>query len=131
MSEPPTMYHGTRAGYRGRGGLVLPRSKHGGKGTNAPLKPGRTERADSADWVYLTSNKTLAWVYAWHAPGRGRPKVLTVMPLSEVFADPEHSEDMEAFRCEAAHVLAVDLDPEIDEYEAAAGWVDAAPTREA
>jgi hypothetical protein len=32
---------------------------------------------------------------------------------------------MEAFRCEAATVVSVDLEPAITEAEARAGWIDA------
>lgn len=120
--EPPPLYHGTRSGFT-KGGLLLPRSKHRGKGTTAPLKPGYSERADARDFVYVTASVELAWVYAWHSQGRGRPRVLTVRPLSPVWQDPEHSEDMEAYRCEAAFVLAVDFDPSVSEADARAGWV--------
>lgn len=124
--EPPPLYHGTRAGFRGRGGLLLPRGSHGGTGTSAPVNPGREPPSDSDRYVYVTTSKTLAWVYAWHAPGRGRPKVLTVIPLGNLEPDPEHSPAMEAYRCEAAVVERVDLNPEISEEDARQGWVEAA-----
>lgn len=125
MSTTPhrmTLLHGTRRPFQ-RGGLLLPRSEHRGPGTTAPLNPGKQEPADAAQWVYLTTDLRLAWVYAWHAPGRGRPRVLTVAPLGEVEADDEHSAAMAAFRCQAAKVVAVDLSPVLDEEEARAGWV--------
>lgn len=118
-----TFYHGTRAGFQGRGGLLTPRVRHGGKSTHAPLKEGYSEREDAAKYVYLTTSLELAWVYAWHAPGRGNPKVLTVRPLAPVYRDPEHSEDMQAYRTESAVVLSVDTDPIMDEWTASAGWV--------
>lgn len=123
--EPPPLYHGTRVGFRGRGGLLLPRGTHGGKGTTAPLKPGRQSPADAQQYVFVTTSKELAWVYAWHSQGRGRPRVLTVRPLSDVWRDPEHSVDMEAYKCEAAFVLAVDFEPLVTEEDARAGWVEA------
>ena len=80
-------------------------------------------RLDAERYVYVTTSRELAWVYAWHARGRGRPRVLTVTPLSDVWHDPEHSPDMEAYRCESAFVTAVDLDPLVSEQDARAGWV--------
>lgn len=120
---PPPLYHGTRAGFQ-KGGLLMPRTFHGStRKTTAPLRPGKEERPDSERFVYVTTSKMLAWVYAWHSTGRGRPRVLTVKPLSEVWYDPEHSREMEAYRCEAAVVEAVDFDPMITEQEAREGWV--------
>lgn len=117
-------YHGTRRGFM-KGGLLMPRRFHGGAGTQAPLKVGATPLGDADQFVYVTTSKVLAWVYAWEAVGRGRPRVLTVRPLSEVWRDPEHSRDMEAYRCEAATVVDVDFDPMISEAEAKEGWIDA------
>ena len=117
-----TFYHGTRVGFRSRGGLLLPRAKHGGPGTTAPLHPGETPQHDAADYVYVTTNPMVAWVYAWCAPGRGRPRVLTVRPTSDVQRDPEHSLEVEAYRCEAAIVEAVDFTPLCTEAEARDGW---------
>lgn len=116
-------YHGTRKGFRGRGGLVIPRSSHGGPGTTAPLNPGREQPADAADWVYLTTDLDLAWVYAWHAAGRGQPKVLAVRPLEALEPDPEHSAAMTAWRCKAAVVDKVLTDPTVTEADARSGWV--------
>lgn len=120
---PPPLYHGTRAGFRGRGGLLAPRTFHGGSGTAAPLTPGAVAPTDSRGYVYVTTSPLVAWIYAWHAPGRGRPRVLTVRPLSEPEPDPEHSPTMEAYRCEAAIVESVDLVPAVTEDEARSGWV--------
>lgn len=118
-ATPPPLFHGTRRGFR-KGGLLLPRCSHGGQGTSAPA----TRTLPDADrFVYVTTSRTLAWVYAWHAVGRGKPRVLTVRPLSDVWGDPEHSPAMEAYRCEAAVVVAVDLEPEMSEADARAGWV--------
>lgn len=123
--EPPPLYHGTRAGFQ-KGGLLMPRRFHQTKRTTtAPLKPGRQPRADSENYVYVTTNKTLAWVYAWHSTGRGRPRVLRVIPMGRIWSDPEHSEDMEAYRCESALVAEVDFEPLITEEEARSGWVEA------
>jgi hypothetical protein len=117
-----TLYHGTRRPFA-KGGLLLPQSKHGGAGTHAPLMAGATSPADASGYVYVTTSETLAWVYAWCAPGRGKPRVLIVGPCGEVERDPEHSLAMEAFRCEAAAVLAVDLVPKVDEADAREGWI--------
>lgn len=124
MSEPVVFYHGTRKGFS-KGGYLFPRSFHKGAGTYAPLKPGFEPRKDAEDYIYITTSETLAWVYAWHAPGRGRPKVLVVEPHGVIERDPEHSIDMEAYRCDGiAKVLSVDTEPKINEFEAAAGWVE-------
>lgn len=120
-------YHGTRRPFQ-RGGLLLPRSYHGGDGTSAPL----TSRAlsdseqhvvdESSSYVYITTNVAIAWAYAWSAPGRGKPRVLTVAPTSDIEPDPEHSPLMEAYRCDGARVISVSLDPLLTEQEAADGW---------
>jgi len=123
-ADPPPLYHGTRRPFD-KGGLLLPRAAHNGKPTSAPMAAGNTRPAAADQWVYVTTERALAWVYAWHAAGRGRPRVLTVSPLSDVYYDPEHSRDMAAYRCTAALVLAVSLDPEVSEADARAGWVDA------
>lgn len=115
-------FHGTRQPF-GRRGLLLPRSVHGGRGTTAPLNPGQTLPADAADWVYVTGDLDLAWVYAWHAPGRGRPRVLQVRPLEGLEDDPEHSARMAAARCKAAIVDRVLTEPTCTEAEARGGWV--------
>ena len=128
MSRPssreggPLLYHGTRAPFRGPGGLVLPRSVHGGPGTTAPLNPGRALPADAAGFVYVTEDLDVAWVYAWHAPGRGAPRVLVVAACG-LEADPEHSEGMGAWRCRSARVLRVLRKPTVDEESARAGWL--------
>lgn len=120
--EPPPLYHGTRRGFTKRG-LLMPRTFHQSKQvTTAPLMPGKQPREDSEQYVYVTTSKILAWAYAWAATGRGRPRVLTVAPLGPVWPDPEHSVDMEAYRCEAAVVVDVDFEPMITETEANAGW---------
>jgi len=123
--QPVTWYHGTRRGCS-RGGYVIPRSAHGKEGTSAPVNPGQQQPSDSGDYTYLTTSATLAWVYAWCAPGRGKPKVLTVEPMGNVYRDPEHSPDMEAYRCDGwLRVVNVDTEPIITEQEARDGWVTA------
>jgi len=122
MAETPAFYHGTRAAFR-TGGYLFPRCTHGAEGTTAPVHEGRTQPEESGDWVYVTTSKTLAWVYAWHAAGTGKPRVLTVQPIGTLGADPEHSAAMEAYRCEMAKVLSVDTKPEITEKEAREGWL--------
>ncbi len=102
----------------------MPRTFSGSGATTAPTAAGHCARPDSERYVYVTTSLELAWVYAWHAPGRARPRVLTVRPLSDVWDDPEHSAEMEAYRCEAARVESVDLVPLVTEAEARTGWVD-------
>lgn len=116
-----TYYHGTRRGFT-RGGILLPRRFHGGPGTTAPLNPGETPQEDAADYVYVTTDPLIAWVYAMCASGRARPRVLTVRPIGEVERDPEHSASVPAYRCEAAKVLSVDFNAPITEAEARDGW---------
>ena len=118
---PMTFYHGTRRGFR-PGGYVFPQSFHGEEGTSAPLTSGSQQPDDAGRWAYVTTSLELAWVYAWHAPGRGRPKVLVVRPAG-LQEDPEHSPYMQAFRCESARVLKVDIHPVMTEDEARSGWV--------
>ncbi len=122
MTDEPVYYHGTRRGFT-RGGYVAPRAFHKGEGTSAPLVEGREPPADSDQYVYCTTHLGLAWAYAWAAAGRGRPKVLTIQPGGHVEPDPEHGEEMAAFRISGfCRVLAVDIEPVMDELEAAAGW---------
>lgn len=121
VEEPVRFFHGTRAGF-GKGGWVFPRTFHQGEGTSAPLQPGRQAPSDAERYVYITTSEDLAWVYAWHAPGRGRPRVLVVEPRSEVADDPEHSPLMQAYRCEVAKVLAVRFTPTVSEKDAREGW---------
>lgn len=99
-------YHGTRRGFT-RGGVLLPRTDTGARGTTAPLNPGRTQPADAAGWVYVTRDHDVAQAYAEAAPGRGRPKVLTVQPHGDLTRDPEHGYATDAWRCRWATVLAV------------------------
>lgn len=121
--EPVRWYHGTRRGFT-RGGYVTDREFHQGAQTSAPLKPGRQSPEDVVEHTYLTTNPVVAWVYAWHAPGRGKPKVLRVEPMGPVSPDPEHSPAMEAYRCAGwLRVVGVETEPLITEAEARAGWV--------
>jgi Rifampin ADP-ribosyl transferase len=126
MSEEPTYYHGTRRGFS-RGGWLTPRTFNHGEGTTAPLAVGGRPRPDAAEHTYMTTSLDLAWVYAWHAVGRGRPKVLIVDPHGVVTRDPEHSRDMEAYRCAGwARVTAVLTEPTVTEDDARRGWVNPA-----
>ena len=103
-----TWYHGTRRGFA-PGGVLVPRAEHGGPGTLSPLNPGRTSPAGAGSWCYVTRDPEVAEAYAVHAPGRGRPKVLTVQPHGQVVRDPEHGPATDAWRCEWATVLAVQI----------------------
>lgn len=87
------------------------------------MTSGAASPEDSDQWVYVTQSLDLAWVYAWHAPGRGKPKVLVVEPHGTVEPDPEHSAAMDAWRCEWARVSGVLTEPTMTEEEARSGWV--------
>lgn len=106
MSAP--LFHGTRAGFRGRGGLVLPARQ-----TGRPVTEGGI-REDEGEHVYVTPDWNLAAEFARRANGRGHPKVLTVLPAGPLEVDwaTFGGEEREAYRCEAAHVLAVQFIPE-------------------
>ena len=106
MTTEPMFLHGTRRGFK-PGGVLLPRAQHGGQGTNAPVNPGATPPPDAVNWVYLTTALDVAWLYAHHAPGRGKPKVLVMQPHGTVEPDPEHSAAMSAWRAEWATVTRV------------------------
>jgi hypothetical protein len=121
VTDEPVFYHGTRRGFT-RGGAVFPRQWHGGAGTSAPINPGQTSLVDAEGYVYLTNDLDLAWAYAWCAPGRGRPKVLILDPMSTPEPDPEHSTRMAAYRCSWARVSKVLTTPTITETEARGGW---------
>jgi hypothetical protein len=66
-------YHGTRRGFRGRGGLIHPGEWF--KGERGLYRAGR---------VYLTTNKDVAIRHAREARGPGMPKVVTVTVLEKV-----------------------------------------------
>lgn len=95
------LYHGTRAGFRGRGGLVLP-----GNVVGRHNHPGLEYRSD---WVYLTPDLELAWDYAEAAKGRGKPKVLVVAPGGLLYHDDStvNGAEQVSFRCESAIVRRV------------------------
>ena len=107
MSEP-TWFHGTRAGFRGHGGILLPKAQTQAEGTTAPLNPGMRSPDDAGHWCYITRDREVAEYYAEHAIGRGRPKVLVVQPHGLVERDVEHGPRTDAWRCEWATVLRTD-----------------------
>lgn len=121
MPDHVRWFHGTRRGFT-TGGLLLPRSTHGGPGTAAPVNPGRAVPDEAQGWVYLTEDIDVAWAYAWVAPGRGKPKVVEVVPHDDLEPDPEHSPAMRAWRCRWATVSRVHTVPTITEAEARDGW---------
>lgn len=93
------LYHGTRAPFRGKGGLLLPgdtcgRDNHG---------------LDRSGVVYVTPDLDLAWDYARAARGRGKPRVLIVAPDGRLTVDDStvNGCEQEAYTCEAAIVLDV------------------------
>lgn len=113
-------FHGTKASLR-HGDTVRPRAEHHGAPTNAPTVDG-SRAPDSDNWVHVTTRFTLAWAYA-HASGEcGDPIVLIVEPGGVLETDPEHSDWMQAYRCESARVLAVDAAPPFSAEEAAKHW---------
>lgn len=96
------LYHGTRAAYRGSGGLLLPGDDvgqdHHGLGRSA--------------YVYMTPDREEAEAWARAAKGRNRPRVLTVMPMAPVENDDStiNGEEHYGVRCRVgARVLAVDV----------------------
>lgn len=116
------LYHGTRRGFT-PGGWLMPRAHHGGDPTTAPA---HGSLPDSAHHIYVTTDLDLAWAYAWHAPGRGRPKVVLVEPSAPIEHDPEHSPSMPAYRSRGiGRIRAVLTDPTVTEKEAREGWVSA------
>lgn len=105
------LYHGTRAGFRGGGGLLLP-GDHVGRDNHG---------LDRSNWVYVTPDLHLAWAYAQAARGRGKPKVLVVRPGSMLLHDDTTiggGEEQVAFRCTHAFVDRVLTEPPADlDYE--------------
>lgn len=100
--DEPLLYHGTRAGFRGVGGLVLPGTEVG-----RHAHPGMEYRSD---WVYVTPDLDLAWAYAYAARGRGKPKVLVVRPAGTLLNDDSTiggGEEQVSFRCAYAFVARV------------------------
>lgn len=117
---PTYFFHGTKAAFR-RGDIIRPRAEHRGAPTKAPTVDG-SRAPDSDNWVHVTTRLSLAWAYA-HASGEcGDPIVLVVEPQGVLKTDPEHSEWMQAYRCESARVLAVDAAPPFSAEEAARHW---------
>lgn len=118
----PTRYwHGTKASLH-RGDRLLPRREHGGVPTSGPLVPGGQRLPQSDDWVYITTDRNLAWAYAHCSGGTGNPVVLLVEPVGAIEQDPEHSDYMPVYRCEAATVLVVDPRPAMTSEQAWQGW---------
>jgi hypothetical protein len=103
MSAPP-LYHGTRRPFQ-KGGLVLPAKVTGAKFTEGGV------REDEGEHVYVTPDWQLAATFARMANGRGRPRILTVKPLSKLEVDwaTFGGEEREAYRCEAAIVEKVEI----------------------
>ena len=60
------------------------------------MAAGAQRREDADDWVYVTTDLTGAWLYAYDSGGDGAPVVYSVLPLSNVQRDPEHSPNMPA-----------------------------------
>ena len=98
------LYHGTRAAFRGRGGLLLPAASHHG-----PTNHDASRLDDRDEWVYVTPDLALAWAYARAAAGRNVPRVLVVRPAGRIEHDwsTVNGEDVESYRCEYATVFAV------------------------
>jgi hypothetical protein len=100
MSDPsPQMYHGTRAGFRGKGGIVLP----------GEMFQKDNHHLGRSSWVYVTPDIDLAWSFAEASDGKGRPRVLMVRPIGklEVDASTVAGENYEMYRCDSALVTQV------------------------
>jgi hypothetical protein len=75
-------------------------------------------------FVYLTDDPEQAAWYARHSKGRGRPKVLTVVPTGEVEHDPstfDGERDCQYRSRWPAKVVAVRVVPEHEDGEVGAG----------
>lgn len=99
-------YHGTRAGFRGSGGLVLPRVQTGRPANHEAASAGPSFAPDAGEWVYVTLDLELAWDFAEAAQGRGKPKVLVVAPWSTPVEDwsSVNGEVLPMYRVEGATV---------------------------
>ena len=118
----PTRYwHGTKASLQ-PGDLLLPRREQGGAPTAGPLVPGGERLPQSDDWVYVTTDRNLAWAYAHCSGGAGDAMVLLVEPVGAIEQDPEHSDHMPVYRCEAATVLVLDTRQAMTSEQAQQGW---------
>jgi hypothetical protein len=93
------LYHGTRAAFRGPGGLVLPGDEFGKD----------NHRLGRSDRVYVTPDLDLAKAYALGAKGRGRARVLEVTPMSPLTVDDStvDGDEQETYATDAARVLRV------------------------
>ena len=80
MDQPP-LFHGTKAGFRPGGYLFPPRF------TGHEPRAG-AQGEDSLEFVYVTTDWEQAEWYAVNSKGRGRPKVLTVVPTDVLEVDP-------------------------------------------
>jgi hypothetical protein len=120
--QPPIRYwHGTKASLSA-GDVLLPRREHGGAPTTGPMVPGGERLPESDDWVYVTTDRNLAWAYAHCSGGSGDAVVLLVQPLGAIHHDPEHSDHMPVFRCRAATVQVVDSRQAMTAEQAQRGW---------
>lgn len=111
----PPVYHGTRAGFRGRGGLVLPGAQVGRDNTSGSHGYVDHGIPYTGEHVYVTTDRDLAMIFALLAKGRGRPRVLTVQPFGmkpDTGTTYGGEERDDVFTCEWATVLSVEmLDP--------------------
>lgn len=105
----PVLFHGTRQAFS-RGGWLFPPAITGAPmrdSSTLTLPPGWVDDRDA--YVYVTPDADLAWDYAETAPGRGRPRLLEVEPMSPLEPDVStvNGELVEAYRCTSARVTAV------------------------
>lgn len=89
----------------------------------APMVAGAERRADADEWVYLTTDRNGAWLYAYDSGEEGEPTVYSVLPLDDVERDREHSPQMPAYRCRSVVVLSIDRDAPFSEEQARAKWI--------
>jgi len=80
-TETEALYHGTRRGVS-RGGWLTPPSFHGEERAN--VLPGYP---DADQYIFMTPDVEVAETFAYQAKGRGRPKVLTVVPTEPIERD--------------------------------------------
>jgi hypothetical protein len=82
-----TFYHGTRAGFS-VGGWLVPYADH----RSGSARPGH-QGEHSTTFTYFTTDRELAEWYALNSRGRGKPKVLTVVPSARIEHDPSPYDD--------------------------------------
>jgi hypothetical protein len=93
-----TFYHGTRTEF-GRGGFLFP----------GDMVDKDNHALARSDVVYVTTDLGLAKAYAKASAGRGRPKVLEVVPMDTLREDDSTvgGQEQDSFTCPWAKVVRV------------------------